>query len=101
MHKALTAQDCLIAYPYCHKPFHIYTNTSSYQMGAYIVQDNKPVAFWSHKLNDTQLCYTVGDKEHLSIVMVLTEFRTMLLGAMLHIHTDHLNITLTTLLMTA
>ncbi len=43
-------------------------------MGAYIVQDNKPVAFWSHKLNDVQLKYTVGDKELLSIVLVLTKF---------------------------
>ncbi len=55
--------------------------------------DNKPVAFWSRKRNDIQLQYTVGDKELLSIVMVLTEFCAMLLGAVLHIHTDHLNIT--------
>ncbi len=46
-------------------------------MGAYIVQDDKPVAFWSCKLNDAQLKYTVGDKELLSIVIVLTEFCTM------------------------
>ncbi len=62
-------------------------------MGAYIVQDDKPVAFWSCKLNDAQLKYTVSDKELLSIVMVPTKFCTMLLGADLHIHTDHLNIT--------
>ncbi len=84
--KAFIAQDCLLAYPKHNKPFHIYTDTSSYQMGAYIVQDDKPVAFWSCKLNDTQLKYTVSDKE-LPIVMVLTESCTMLSGAVLRIHT--------------
>ncbi len=62
-------------------------------MGAYIVQDDKPVAFWTRKLNDAQLKYTLGYKELLFIVMVLNEFCTMLLGAVLHIHTDHINIT--------
>ncbi len=74
--KALMAHDCLLAYPKPNKPFHIYTDASSYQMGAYIVQDGKPVAFWSCKLNDAQMKYTVGNKELLSIVMVLTKFCT-------------------------
>ncbi len=91
--KALMACDCPLSYPNQNKPFHIYTETSSYQLGAYIVQDDKPVAFWSRKLNDAQLKYTIGDKELLSIVMVLTKFCTMLLGAVLHIHTNHLSIT--------
>ncbi len=91
--KALMAQDCLLAYPNHNKAFHIYTDASSYQMGAYIVQAGKPVAIWSQKLIDAQLKYMVGDKELLSIVMVLMEFCTMLLGAKLHIHTNHLNIT--------
>ncbi len=47
----------------------------------------------SHKLDDAQLKYSVGDKELLSIIMVLTELQATLLQAMFHIHTDHLNIT--------
>ncbi len=91
--QALMIQDCLLAYPIHNKPIHIYPDASSYQMGAYIVQDNKPVAFWSCKLNDDQLKYTVGDKELLSIVMVLMELHTIFPGTMLHIYTNHLNIT--------
>ncbi len=43
--KALMVQDCLLAYPNHNKPFHIYTDASSYQMGGYIVQNDKPFAF--------------------------------------------------------
>ncbi len=82
-----------LAYPNHNKPFHIYKDASSYQMGAYIFQYDKPEAFWSHKLNDTKLCSTVSDKEILSIAMVLMEFHIMLLGNVLHIHTNHLNMT--------
>ncbi len=93
--KSLMAQDCLLVYPNHNKLFHIYTDASSYQMGTYIVQDNKPVAFWSCKINDAQLSHTFDDKELLSIVMVSTKFLTVFLGAMLHIHTNNLNITTT------
>ncbi len=70
--KALMEGDCLLAYHNHNKPFHIFTDISNYQMGAYIVQDDKPVAYLLRKLNDAQQKYTVGDKELLSIVMILT-----------------------------
>ncbi len=56
------------------KPFQIYTDTSSLQLGAYILQNDKHVAFWSHKLNYTHLKYTVVTKNLFSIAMVLMEF---------------------------
>ncbi len=91
--KAHMAQDCLLAYSNYNKPFHICNDAVSYQKESYIVQDDKLISFWSHKFNDAQLQYTIGDKELLSIVMVLTEFHAIPLGALLHIHTNHLNIT--------
>ncbi len=51
--KALMAQDCLIAYSNYSKLFHIYTEASSYHLGAYVLQDDKPVTFWSCKLNES------------------------------------------------
>jgi hypothetical protein len=79
----------LLAYPDFSQPFILHTDASDYQLGAVISQNNKPIAFYSRKLNDAQHKYTTTERELLSIVETLKEFRNILLGHEIKIYTDH------------
>ncbi len=89
--KAPMASDTLLRCPDHDKPFHVETDASDCQLGGVIEQDGQPVAHCTRKLNSAQKNHSAIDKELLSVVEILREFRTMLLGAELHVHTDHKN----------
>jgi hypothetical protein len=90
--KAIISRETLLAYPDFSKDFHIYTDSSDYQLGAVIMQNDHPLAFYSRKLNSAQKRYTTGKQELLSIVETLKEFKNILLGQKLIVHTDHKNL---------
>ena len=91
----------MLAYPDFTKEFLIYTDASSRQLGSVIVQNNRPLAFFSRKLTKAQMNYTVTELELLSIVETLKEFRTILLGQKIKVMTDHKNLVYDSIKMTS
>jgi RNase H-like domain found in reverse transcriptase len=78
----------LLAYLDFSQPFHVYTEASHSQLGAAICQNEKPIAFYSCKLNPTQASYTITEREQ-----TLKEFCNILLGHKIRIFTDLQNLT--------
>lgn len=56
-----------------------------------VSQVGKPLTFYSRKLASAQKNYIEMDQDLLSIMDTLKEFRTMLLGQRITVHTDHKN----------
>ena len=90
--KEIMARDVILAYPDYLLPFDIYTDASQRQLGAVIVQNNRPVVLFSRKLSVTQQKYSVAELELLSIVECLKEFKGMLWGQIIKVYTDHKNL---------
>ena len=61
-------KEALLSFPDFSKPFHLYSDTSDRQLGATVVQEGKPLGFYTRKLNPAQKNYTVGERELLGIV---------------------------------
>ena len=91
--KKVISKEVLLSYPDFSKPFVIHTDASHQQLGAVITQNNRPIAFYSRKLNSAQTNYTTTERELLSIVETLKEFKNILFGQKIIIYTDHQNLT--------
>ena len=94
--KAIITADAVNAFPDYLIPFHVYTNASDYQLGAAILQNQKPLAYYSKKLTPAQKNYTTTEKELLAIVMTLTTYQKLLYGSKVYLYTDHKNLTFKT-----
>ena len=91
--KRVIGREVLLGYSDFNVLFEIHTDASKFQFGAVISQKGKPIAFYSRKMNSAQQNYTTTEKELLSIVETLKEFRNILLGHQITVYTDHKNLT--------
>jgi hypothetical protein len=83
--RLLMAANALAAYPDHNKRFDIYTDASDFQLGACIIEEGRPVVYFSQKLTKPQQNYVTMEKEMLSIVAFFEESRSRLLGADIHV----------------
>ncbi|GLB37179.1 putative chromo (CHRromatin Organisation MOdifier) domain containing protein [Lyophyllum shimeji] len=97
--RAITSKPVLI-FPDNDRPFRVEADSSDFATGAVLSQqspeDEKwhPVAFYSKSLNAVERNYEIHDKEMLSIICALEEWRHFLEGARhkVEIYTDHKNL---------
>jgi hypothetical protein len=82
----------LLAFPDFEDVFHVCTGASQRQLGAAIVQKDRPLAFRSRKPSEAQGRCATGEKELLSIVETLKEFKNILLGQNIVTRTDRENL---------
>jgi hypothetical protein len=85
---ALANAPCL-ALPNFTKPFQVITDASDFAIGAILVQEGRPIAFESKKLNPAERNYHTTDRELLAVVHALTIWRCYLEGPPFTVLTDH------------
>ena len=69
--------------------FDLYTDASEVACGAALLQDDKPVEFYSHRLSPVEQRYSAHEREALAIVHSIKHFKVILQGYKFRIFTDH------------
>jgi hypothetical protein len=79
----------LLTLPDFSKPFEIACDASGLGIGGVLMQQGRPIAYFSEKLNGAQLNYPVYDKELFALVRVLEVWQHYLWPKEFIIHFDH------------
>ena len=88
----MVSAETLLSYPDWKLLFTVPTDASNKQLCAVIIQNNKPIAFFSRKLSKPRRNYTTTDKELLAIAECFKQFRGIIFGYEINAFSDHKNL---------
>ena len=84
---ALTRAPILALPNFC-QPFIIENDASGLGLGAVLMQNNRPIAYYSHTLSPRALHKSIYEKELIAIVFTVQKWRPYLLGREFVVHIE-------------
>ena len=88
MKRIMTSPPVLIL-PNFDLPFEVECDAAGRGIGAVLMQQRRPIAFFSKALSDGNLAKSVYEKELMALVLCIQHWRHYLLGREFIVHTDH------------
>jgi hypothetical protein len=80
----------VLALPDLNKPFEVWSDASIFGTGAVLLQENRAVAYLSHRFSPAERNYTTTDQEALGVIHALQQWRCYLEGTPdVTVVTDH------------
>lgn len=87
--EALTTEPVLLHHPDTAKSFDVFTDASSFALGAVLEQEQRVVSYASRTLSATERGYPVSDLEQLAVVFAVENWRHFLTAQPFKVYTDH------------
>nr|CAD1823346.1 unnamed protein product [Ananas comosus var. bracteatus] len=79
----------VLALPNLQRPFELEADASGYAIGAVLMQDGRPIAYYSEMFQGAQKNYPTYDKELLALHQVVKHWQVYLLGKETVVYIDH------------
>jgi hypothetical protein len=87
--QTLCCEPPVLAFYNVHKPVEIQCDASKDGLGAVLLQEDRPIAYTSRSLTETEKRYAQIEKEALSIVHAATKFHCYIFGKNVTVYNDH------------
>lgn len=85
-------EETLLKYPDYDRPFKLEVDANENACGGVLYQDDSTIGIYSAKYNETELNYTIIEKETLAILKCVEHFKPIIFNNHITIFTDNANI---------